>query len=299
MRKLIGVISLFMLLGLLSACGRGKVDVTNDSFEDRIVVQGLIFPGESVENILITRNVRLDENFGNLQNIILEDAEVSLTDEASGTAYPLSFNGFTYGYEGDGLEIVAEGTYTLAVKATVNGRVLEASTSTTVPPLGFRIEGQTHERLAYRLKDANGEAINPKLTIRRSPNTTYYLTTIKPRRPSSDNFIYDNPFTNEKPKDVDENIDDYNYAWDWIQNTPLDVGESTIELFWFYFWFYDSYTIKVYATDQNYRNFMQTFSDVQEPDGNFHEPVFRFDGEGIGFFGSALVDSVTIDVVRE
>jgi hypothetical protein len=36
-----------------------------------------------------------------------------------------------------------------------------------------------------------------------------------------------------------------------------------------------------------------------KPDGNFHEPVFRFVGDGIGFFGSALVDSVTIQVVQE
>ena len=37
-----------------------------------------------------------------------------------------------------------------------------------------------------------------------------------------------------KPREVEEDVEDYIYSWDWIQNTPWEVGRSTIELFCFY-----------------------------------------------------------------
>ena len=40
------------------------------------------------------------------------------------------------------------------------------------------------------------------------------------------------------------------------------------------------------------------FIEVQEIDGNFHEPVFHIDGDGIGVFGSAVTDTVYFSVTQ-
>ena len=54
----------------------------------------------------------------------------------------------------------------------------------------------------------------------------------------------------------------------------------------------------MYATDDNYREFVQTYNDVQEDDGNFHEAKFNIDGDGIGVFGSMIADTAYIEVLR-
>lgn len=48
-------------------------------------------------------------------------------------------------------------------------------------------------------------------------------------------------------------------------------------------WFYTDYKITVYAADENYASFIQTFEDVQEEDG---------------YFGSAIVDTTSLRITR-
>jgi hypothetical protein len=295
--------ALVLVVLLASGCGEGKVPVTNNSYEPRIVIEGFLSPGQDVggdNGILLTRNIRFDADLNQL-DLLIRDAEARLIDVASGQTYPLVFDetNSQYGYEGDDLEIGYGQTYTLEVRASVDGTELEARATTTVPVEGFRIvEVAPDLTMPYRPLDADGEPVNFKLTIDRSPGTRYYLTTIRPRTFGSDNFVYDNPFADLDPEDVEDDIDDFYYSWDWIQNTPREAGQSTIELFWFFLWFYTDYDIVVYAADSNYSSFLQTFDEVQEEDGNFHEPVFSIEGEGIGVFGSYIKDQVRISVTQ-
>jgi hypothetical protein len=50
--------------------------------------------------------------------------------------------------------------------------------------------------------------------------------------------------------------------------------------------------------DKNYREFLQTYNDVQEEDGNFHEAKFNIEGDGIGVFGSVVTDTVYIEITN-
>lgn len=285
-------------------CGEGKVPVTNNSYEPRIVIEGFLSPGQAVQGqngVLLTRNIRFDEDLPLPEDLLLRDAEARLVDEETGTVFPLEFeNEFNqFGYAGGDLLVEYGKTYTLEVRATVDGEELEARASTTVPLPGFGIvEVSPDLELPYRPLDEAGDPVNFKLTIERSPGTVYYLTTIRPRTFGPDNFVYDNPFADLDPEDVVDDIDDFYYNWDWIQNTPREAGRSTIELFWFYMWFYSEYEVTVYAADRNYSSFLQTFDEVQEEDGNFHEPVFSIEGEGIGVFGSYIRDRVVVSVRR-
>ena len=42
----------------------------------------------------------------------------------------------------------------------------------------------------------------------------------------------------------------------------------------------------------------QTYKNVQEFDGNFHEPRINIQGDGIGIFGSAIADTVFLKVKK-
>jgi hypothetical protein len=67
---------------------------------------------------------------------------------------------------------------------------------------------------------------------------------------------------------------------------------------WQDFRFYDDYEIIMYAADKNYKDFFITYQNVVELDGNFHEPKFNIEGDGIGVFGSIIADTVSCRVIR-
>ena len=302
---------LLTVVALIAAagCGEGNFVVTNDTYEPRIVVQGFLHPGPGVERIYIWRNFAPNANLQRL-DLIPDDTNARIIDEASGRAYPLTFHptpsgqslrDYYFEYTGQDLVIEPGKTYTLDVRATIAGQSLHTWASTTVPREGFRIIGVNHEQLPYRPLDARGDPVNFAVTIERNPDSRLYLATVRPvpEAATPDSFVYDNPFTDEDPESVREDLPDFSYHSDWIQNVPLEPGQSGIELFWFYFWFYGEHEITVYATDANYQRFLQTYDEVQEPDGNFHEPSFALEGDGIGVFGSAIADRIRVQVSRQ
>ena len=283
------------------SCGDGVVDVTNESYEPRIVVSGLLVAGHPVEDIHVSRNFRLDENLRETP-IFLNEADVLLIDEDASVDYPLtlvdspSFEDRGFAWLGEApLVIRAGGTYSLEVRATVEGEELFAKATTTVPVAGFEIVDLEPQRTEYRARDEDGEVIVPEVTIERSPGTTFYVLTAVPLDMSVDSFIYDNPFSDEDPGDID--LFDFNYEFEWIQNTPTVAGQSKMGLFWWDVWFYGRHEIVIYAVDVNWARFLQTFDEVQELDGNFHAPSFRFEGDGIGYFGSAIADTTHIEIL--
>ena len=296
-------ILLCMCVYAAAGCGNGNFTVSNESYEPRIAVEGLLQPGQPVERIRITRNFRANANLRTLE-LIPDDVRAKIIDEETGIEYPLSFHFADefaeryFEYTGDDLIIGYGKRYTLDVTATVEGQKLHTWTTTQVPEEGLRIASLSHQQLAYRPLDENDEPINIELEIERSPGSRLYLMTVNSLDGSSDNFVYDNPFTDLKPREVEDDLGDYIYSWDWIQNTPRQAGRSKIELFWFYLWFYGEYEVTVYATDLNYQHYLQTFPDVQEEDGNFHEAVFELQGDGVGYFGSVVADRVRVEVLR-
>ena len=305
MRKLLTRLAAFLLLGTILSCGEGKVVISNESYEPRIVIEGYLFPGQPVKQIHISRNFPLDASLRSDRLTLVESAEVKIIDESDGREYPLTlhpesrFSGVRFDYAGDDWLVDYGKTYTIDVRAAIDGRDLHAHSTTTVPQRGFEIASVNYERLSYRPHDENGDLITFEITIERSPGTTFYVRTVRPLQPSSKNFIYDNPFDSYEPEEVEKDINDFNYFWDWIQNTPSTAGQSTLNIFWFNLWFYDTHEVIVYAADQNFIDFLRTYDDVQEEDGNFHEPAFNIEGDGIGVFGAAIADTVRIRVVPE
>jgi len=300
----IGIAALFFCL----SCGDPQVKVTNTSYEPRIVIAGLLMPDHPVNEIHIARNFRLDQDLRSMP-LLLPDAVAVIIDEATGERFPLTFSPVDSGpfpdfdtsyfaYQGNGDLTIRHGArYTLEVSAEVEGQELFARATTTVPEPGFRIADLSHDRFHYRERGPDDEVIAPHLTIQRSSGTDFYLLTAVPLTPSADSFIYDNPFTDEDAADLD--LNDFNDQFEWIQNTPPEPGQSSMQIFWRDVWFYGRHEITVYAADANYASFLQTFDEVQEEDGNFHEPVFSIEGDGIGYFGSAIPDTVYVEILRD
>lgn len=298
------ILIVFSSAAILLACGEGKVTISDKSYEPRIVVDGFLLPHQKVSRIRIARNFRLSANL-NITNLVIDDADAKIIDESTGDEFQLSFHpnqaffdSNYYEYNGTDLFIDYGRSYTLDVTATIEGQTLNARSTTTVPEEGFRVAGTNFgATIPYYQQDANGDLVPIEITIDRSPGTSYYVAAIEALDASIESFVYDNPFGDLDEGDVADDFDDFRFNYEWIQDTPLTAGQSIVDLFWFDLWFYGRYRTIIYAADRNFKEFLQTYNDVQEDDGNFHEAKFNFEGDGIGVFGSAIADTVFFEVI--
>ncbi len=300
---------------LQTSCGGGNVEIDAGDYTPKIVVEGFLTPGQPVKNIRITRNFWVDQDISHF-SLLLPDANVRLTDLQSNRPFPLVFNDDVdmFEYTGVDLQIQPESEYRLEITAQIDGQRLQTQTTTRTPGLGFRVAGQNYERLMYREREENGQLTHFKFMIERSPGTSFYAVSMTSLAADSIQlksgntaqieadlqriFIFDNAFFDLEMADLVDDLDDYRYRSTWIQDTPVTPGQSTIDVFWFDTWFYGAYRVIIYAADDNYKQFLQTYKDVQEPDGNFHEPAFSFDGDGIGVFGAVIADTAYFEVLR-
>jgi len=284
-------ILLFILgLVLLAACGDPAVDVLTVEYEAKIAVEGYVYPGEQIKDIILTRNFRLEQPI-DTSKIILFPAENEVVATINGT--PLMFDPISLTYYSN---ITAEynTSYELVVKAKIDGRELETSSVTTTPAPGFDLVQNNLGDVVYRSQPLT-------FGFSTSPGTDFYTFSIRADNPTLDNFIYDNPYIpNLERKDVEDAFNDYRYQYNLLLNVDsYSAAPIGYEILGLDTWFYTSYTVIVYAGDRNFKDYLLTAKDVQQPDGNFVEPKFHFSGDGIGIFGSAIRDTLTFNLLPQ
>lgn len=306
LKNLMGKSFLLLFIALLhiTSCGKTSVSIDKSTYEPKIVIAGLLYPEKPISNIKITRNfsvgAEIDKN-----DISLQNANASITDVKSGVKYLLSYNQDSayFEYLNSDLQIFYDNSYRLDVSATIDGINLTASSTTTVPSKGMTIvqDSSIFGRMIYRQKTVDGNLIMPTIAYLQSDNTAFYLVSISGREANTENFIYENPFGMDINKPLDNGADieqfQYQFTSDMRYNSENDLAK--IEINWFQIWFYTEYRLILYATDQNYYHFFVTHQSVQEIDGNLHEPVFDIEGEGIGYFGSAITDTLYLEILKK
>ncbi len=302
MKKQIIIGILFSIL-LFSSCGTPTISVDESTYEPKIVINGFLIPGNPVSKIKIDRNFPLGQTIDK-NDIPLGEAQVQITDMETGTVYPLTYNSDSAWFEYNGSELaVAYGNgYRLDVTATVDGRQLQAASLTTVPDEGLEIDrvASGYGDLTYRQMNAQGELISPLIVYQQSENTAFYLLSISSLDAGFSSFIYENPMGQklEKMLDRGRKIEDLQYGGKWKRPDNQNNSYSFMEVNWFRIWFYGLYRLVLYAGDQNYYHYYNTSNNVMGMDGNLHEPIFDIEGDGIGVFGSAVTDTVYLNVLR-
>ena len=304
MKIFLQIINLIIATQTLISCGKTSVTIDERTYEPKIVIIGYLYPERPVTNIRITRNFPVGTTIDKSQ-ITLSEATVLLTDISSNSVYELRYNpvNFAFEYTENDLDVDYGRTYRLDVYANIDGSDLVASSSTTVPDQGLEInrESSIYGDLFYRETDENGKLIQPQVAYRQSENSAFFLLSISALDASIETFIYENPFGFDI-KDAlegDAEIENFQYSTRWTKPENQNGGISIIEISWFQLWFYGPYRLVLYAGDENFYHFFRTHRSVQSVDGNLHEPLFHVDGDGIGVFGSAVIDSLTLNILKK
>lgn len=294
-----------ILIGLslmVISCGEGIVSIDPSKYEAKIVIDGYLYPNQQVDRIKITRNLPIGTNISKA-DLVIPDANVVITDENI-TSFPLTFNpdsSALYYYDASGnLNIQYGGQYRIDVQATIDGKVLQASSTTKTPLEGFGIlESLSTSQISFSNIAQGGTLPRPVIYFNRSSQTDFYAFSILAMDADLNSFIYDvHPWGgNIERKDVEDNFDTFRKSHDTIFNTPMvaDTTQWTVE--WFHMWFMGRYRIIAYAGDENMKDFYLTQANVIETDGNLHEPEMNITGDGIGIFGSAIADTFYFELL--
>lgn len=296
MKQMIKYIVLLILSLLQISCGEGKVDINDIDYEPKIVVEAMIYPGDNVKNIKISRNFRLTLNQVDKNNIYISNANVILKD--GNKNYVLSFDPATksYNYQGNDLIIEYNKTYNIEVSATIDGKLLKCYAQTYTPAESLIV------LLDKTIK--NNDTIRyyksklPEITFKPISNIYFYaIANDFMDKADSLSFIHDNILGVEY-KDVKEKIVNYKQRFTWLQNIKNVNIPISKSLDWFDFFFYGKYRLTLYAGNEDFNNYFQTASNTQEMDGNFHHPRFNIKGDGIGYFAAAKKFSIEYYLIK-
>ena len=88
--------------------------------------------------------------------------------------------------------------------------------------------------------------MNFEFEINRSNGSTFYTAAIEALNPTLENFIYDNPYEEKEPGDV--NLVDDAFTYSVLHHAPEVSGTSVMKMGWENFWFYDHWTPKFLRT---------------------------------------------------
>jgi len=277
------------LIFITTACGDPVVELEND-YEPKIAVSAYIYPEKRVENIRVMKNFQLSGDIDSSSIILTpftNNVNISIND------VPLNFDLKTFSYYTDNLQIDYNKEYTLKISAVVDGKQLYTESKTVTPQKGFEVTVKDLGEIKYR-------EISPTIKFTVSPGTGFYAFSINALEASVDNFIFDNPYEpNIKPEDLEDRLNFYKFQMNMVLN--LNLAPNNIyeyEISGLDTWFYGNYEVVVYAGNKNMEDFVLTAGNVQEFDGNFHEPRMYFEGDGIGVFAGAIADTVKFKLVK-
>ena len=283
-------ISFVVIAVIVSACGNPGVNINNAPYDPKIAVEGYLYCGKPVRDIKLMRNFPIGTQVdGSKINLTPSGNNVIATINGS----TLSFDPQTQTYYNNQMTVEYGKSYTLDVSATVDGVQLHTTSTTTTPLPGFAVAEKALGTFRY-----NSDSIAIDFTP--SPGTTNYIFSVAPDSVSTENFIYDNVYTSRLDSAiVAKNMNNYKYGGSILTDISSQTRSSfSYKIENYFTWFYTSYRVIVYAADKNFANYVLTAPSVQEFDGNFHEPVLIFRGDGIGVFASAIIDTVRFTITK-
>ena len=289
---------------LVAACGDVAVNVDESTYEPKLVLDAYIFPGNPVENIRIFRHYPLNTNL-TLADLAVSDAAVFLLNTATGDSYPLVFNPltFSFGSPDPTLIIDYDTEYQLNVDGTVAGQALSASAIAHTPKAGFQINEAASELgpLKYREKDMQNHEKNFRLNFNVSEGAASYIVSLIALDGSEETFIEDNPYGLELDMILDNggDLNPFIYQSNWLDIQLAPGQTANMDILWTETWFYGKYRAILYAADINFKHYYLTHGNVQDIDGNLSAPKFYIDGDGIGVFAAAIVDTVYFEILPE
>jgi hypothetical protein len=291
MKKLIKYIFILMLLiSMIAGCDNSP---TKPIYKKEIAVFGFLYgnlPLNSDRAILITYTQPLAGTI-NLQNIILNNAQVAITESATGKAYQLKDSLLPGLYFNTDFIPKPDMTYQLQIE--VDSKTVTAVT--TVPPV-LNQETQLSAARVDSFYFDNISRENPIFLNCENPNQVVLVDIYC--NEMWDAAVYISPFFDQdKPEDQDEYNGGSNgepqhiFALAKYSELISDYHPGKIVVDWYssMIQFYGSYTLQVLSIDDNYHKFLTS--------GEYPEFKAGVTG-GVGVLGSVCGVTYKLEILK-
>ncbi len=288
--KLFKLLLIVFSVYVVSGCGDPLIDISDEPYHPKIVVEGFLYPENTVSGIKISRNFELNTEV-NPDSLILTPGRNKTLITINNI--PLLFDEKTRTYFTEEITVEYNTEYNLHVEAEIDGKSYSAEATTLSPQKGFNV-----------LESDLGNKVFGKDKIQihfvTSPGVSTYAFSIIADSAGPDNFIYENKFfPNITPEKVEEKLNSFLFRFRFILNINSYADLTYLfEPEQFDLWFYSPYRIVAYACNRDYKDYLLTAKNVKEFDGNFHEPKTNFSGDGIGVFASAIKDTTYFRIIK-
>jgi hypothetical protein len=284
---------------IMISCGEPLVELDESLFEEKIVVEAFLEINKPANNIRISRNFPLKTEI-DFSQILLTDAIVVIDDLNNPNTDTLTYNPTTFMFEDNDNDfglIKTNNSYRIYISATVNGKVLITTSTCISPAEKLEINLTSPSQLKYYANSGNDVF---KYDINTVSNSLVYVSSLQAKTVTFNNLINrpTNVFISEKleEKDFEDEKGKLSKDIDRFINKSFDLITFEAEIRWWDLNFYSEYQLIVYAGDQNYKDYIFTYRDVQGQDGNLKEPKFNFKGDGIGIFTILTADTIELTV---
>ena len=299
---------LYIFLTLfIFGCGEKIVNIDSTTYEPKIYIYGIIFPGKSVEDIKIERNFPLNTKV-DLSSLAITDADVIITDLSTTENYKLNYNPITKKYDCLDLVIKEGVNYRLSVSATIDGKNVRAYGTTNVPKGRITINKELSklETFSYEEKDIDGDYkyfeicwdVSSDIDVFRFgvEAVTYFKLDLGP------GIILGNRPTSQEYLRYLIEVLNWTYIYSYW-DTPVNPVNNVI--FYQNNYTNNSYSLRIEGYDlgliekfkvvisyntEEYNKYLSEPKEARDVDGNFM-PVKNFiNGDGVGFFGSRILE---------
>jgi hypothetical protein len=272
-----------MVMAVLSGCD----NAIQSNYTEQLVVDGFLYAGEPVDSIVLHRTTPFGAYYDDLDYAV-DGATVTIT--VDGVAHPLLPTGLKGRYYLPASDLVVEGgkTYNLTVSAPnlQTGGVQSVTATTTVPmPIHFSAVADSIRGKTFSVDTNNLASLAFVVTAGPvdNPNRRYLLSvraldTVEADSISPASRGY---FPGELP-DIDTNLT--------IRYSNLATGPAIAITPRLFIW-YGPNLITFYAIDTNWSDYQRQ---VIGRGGTNYQPTLNHINGGIGIFGSAARDTVTI-----
>lgn len=302
MKRLQIIIIIAMSLLLLTSCS----DMVSDKRfnKDIYILSGVIYAGETINNNnAITIGKAIDAENGNIQDLIVTNAIVNITDITTNQVYPLTFfpnSNFTkFGYCDLSSSLIVQQGHTYTITAQIGDQTISAQT--TVPDSISIIDNPGYSFINQRpyntmVYDNIGSDYSLKIQTYSPDNINLLNEFYCMDEWNEVEYTLEFPGANSSPQDEEEyenpmTGDPRLYRGYYAYKPQLDNGKYVINLGFsqLSYTFYGNYEVRMYSIDHNY------YSYLYKPEGYKYGGVHN----GYGYFGSANGKKVWTKIIKQ
>ena len=282
----IQIIALLFTSFLLTTCSK---EPTSPELKEEIIINGYLYVGSGIDTVYINKSLDIESPYSNEASAVSSDSVFISVDNKTFRLLEYENKPGAYYLASDSLIIAPGKTYHF--QARIGDKIVRAS---TLAPEQIHINSINTDTSYYPYPDPK-KSTQFKISWNRSKYVAGYQIAVIAKPPYNLVDFGMKQLVEERLKSVDH---DTLEGFPPVNDFPVSLFETSIDLMWIAFCYYGDYTIKVYAADQNLWDLSTSAVVYINQSSEYEQPTYHING-GYGIFAAVSVDSVHVFVKKQ